>query len=115
MAAKKSKTQINQEIQSLDKTAQQQQQIDILKRPRITPTDEDTRQRIAKLFVIVYFILLGLLILGVPIYNLIAFHITKSDKSLQISLTDIIQTYSAVVGPTLGFVIAYYFKSKNDQ
>jgi len=113
MAVKKSKTQTSQQIQYLDKTAQQQQQIDAFKRPQITPTDADTRQKIAKLFVIVYFVLLGLLIVGTPVYNLVAYHVTGSDKALQISLTDIIQTYSAVVGPTLGFVVAYYFKSKN--
>jgi len=113
--AKKTKTEINKEIKDLDQTAQQQQQVDELRRPQLNPNDADTRQRIALIFLVAYFSLLALLLIGIPVYNLIAFHTTGNDKELQISLNDVVQTYSAIVGPTLGFVIAYYFKSKNDQ
>jgi len=75
--------------------------------------DSLTRQRIARQFVTIYFALLGLLLVGIPIYNIAVIRITQQ-TDLVIKLTDIVQTYSAVVGPTLGFVIAYYFKSKSD-
>lgn len=79
-----------------------------------TATDDSrTRQQIAKIFVYIYFALLTLIIIGAPVYNIVAIRVTGRND-LVIPLTDIIQTYSAVVGPTLGFVIAYYFKSKND-
>jgi hypothetical protein len=77
--------------------------------------EADTRRRIAERFVILYFVILIILTIGVPIYNLVAFRIGNHDQSLQIGLRDILQTYSAIVGPTLGFVIAYYFKSKNEN
>lgn len=77
--------------------------------------DVETRQQIAKLYVIVYFVILFLIIAGIPLYNLWSYSVTNDPTLLQISLSDTIQTYSAVVGPTLGFVVAYYFKSsKND-
>jgi hypothetical protein len=80
---------------------------------RPAPDDNSTRQQIARIFVYIYFCLLGLILVGIPLYNLAVFRVTGSIE-LTIKLTDLIQTYSAVVGPTLGFVVAYYFKSKND-
>jgi len=113
--AAKSRSQINQEIRSLDLAAQaQQQEVDELKGLQIEQADVGTRQRIATIFVIAYFSLLLLLIISVPIYNLVAYHVGNREKTLQIPLGDILQTYSAIVGPALGFVIAYYFKSKNE-
>lgn len=91
--------------------------------------DSGTRQKIANRFVMFYFGLLAVIILLVPLYNYFAFkqEMKYSDvtfatsastytqpEPLRISLSDLIQTYSAIAGPTLGFVIAYYFKSKND-
>jgi|GEM_PF-1250044 len=91
------------------------QQDDLTDKFRETLQQEDssTRQQIARLFVGIYFGLLALLLIGIPIYNIVVIRITQNE-SLIIKLTDIVQTYSAVVGPTLGFVIAYYFKSKSD-
>src|SRR5438067_1212682 len=76
--------------------------------------DNATRQQIARRFVTIYFSLLGLIIVGIPLYNIAVVRLT-GQYDLVIKLTDIIQTYSAVVGPTLGFVIAYYFKNKNER
>jgi hypothetical protein len=113
--AKKTKKLINEEAQLLNKAAEQQEKIDKLRGPQFQPKDDDTRQWIARLFIILYFILLATLLIGIPIYNLIAYRITGSADTLQIKLSDIVQTYSAVVGPTLGFVVAYYFKSRNEN
>lgn len=74
--------------------------------------DSETRQEVAKKFVRYYFELLTLIIVGVPVYNIVVFRLTSSSE-LAISFKDAILTYSAVVGPTVGLVVAYYFESKN--
>ncbi len=74
--------------------------------------DDDTRQQVAKKFVRYYFELLTLIIVGIPIYNILVFRLTGSSE-LTIPFKDAILTYSAVVGPTVGLVVAYYFESKN--
>lgn len=113
--AAKTKRQITEELKEFDQQAEQQKKVAEFRRPQVEPNDADTRQRIAKLFVIAYFALLGVVIIGAPLYNIWAFSVTHNDQALQLSLNDIIQTYSAVVGPTLGFVVAYYFKSKGEN
>jgi hypothetical protein len=114
--AKKTKRLINEEATQLSKAAEQQEQIADLRGPQLQPKDDDTRQWIARLFIILYFMLLAVLLVGIPVYNLVAYRVTGGSDTLQIPLSDIVQTYSAVVGPTLGFVVAYYFKSrKGDQ
>lgn len=75
--------------------------------------DNRTRQGIAKKFVTYYFAILIVIIVGVPAYNLAAYALT-GNSSLAISFKDAILTYSAVVGPTVGLVVAYYFKTRND-
>lgn len=76
-----------------------------------TEKDDDTRQQVAKKFVRYYFELLTLIIVGIPIYNILVFRLTGSNE-LTIPFKDAILTYSAVVGPTVGLVVAYYFESK---
>lgn len=78
-----------------------------------TEKDDDTRQEVAKKFVRYYFILLTLIIVGVPAYNAIMYALVHN-SSLSISLKDAVLTYSAVVGPTVGLVVAYYFKTKQE-
>jgi len=75
--------------------------------------DNETRQEVAKKFVKYYFVILILIIVGVPTYNYLVYRSARS-IDLLLPLKDIILTYSAVVGPTLGLVVAYYFKTKND-
>lgn len=113
--AVRTKKEITEQIKSLNLEAREQQEVEELKRPLLEPTDTGTRQKIAKLFVIAYFGLMILLIIGVPIYNLVSFKIAGEQEILQIPLGDILQTYSAIVGTSLGFVIAYYFKTKNEN
>jgi hypothetical protein len=124
--------QVTQEIKELNRGISEQKETVIdLESVQIEEkrNDSGTRQKIAKQFVIFYFGLLAAIVLCVPIYNYFAYkqEMKYSDvtyatsattmqrpEPLRISLPDLIQTYSAIVGPTLGFVIAYYFKSKND-
>lgn len=75
--------------------------------------DDDTRQEVAKKFVKYYFLLLALIIIGIPAYNAGMYALAQTND-LAISLKDTILTYSAVVGPTVGLVVAYYFKSKQE-
>lgn len=75
--------------------------------------DDDTRQEVARKFVRYYFLLLMLIIIGVPAYNATMYALV-SNNDLAISFKDAILTYSAVVGPTVGLVVAYYFKSKQE-
>jgi hypothetical protein len=113
--AKKTNRQLPKELRSLDQAVrEQQQEVQQLYQPPEV-IEADTRRKIAERFVMLYFALLIIITIGVPIYNLVAFKIGNQDPSLQVSLRDILQTYSAILGPTLGFVIAYYFKSKNEN
>lgn len=76
--------------------------------------DDDTRQEVAKKFVIYYFRILILVIIGVPLYNVFSIRWT-GNSNLVIDLKDAILTYSAVVGPTVGLVMAYYFESRENK
>jgi hypothetical protein len=75
--------------------------------------DDSTRQEVAKKFVRYYFLLLTLIIIGVPAYNAVMYSMVHTNE-LSVSLKDAILTYSAVVGPTVGLVVAYYFKTKQE-
>ena len=72
-----------------------------------------TRDKMAKSFMRWYFGLLTLIIVGIPIYSLLARVATGGDE-YKVELLDIVQGYSSIVGPLFGFVIAYYFKNKNE-
>ena len=75
--------------------------------------DDETRQEVARKFVKYYFLLMTVIIIGVPAYNAGMFAILRTNE-LEIPFKDAILTYSAVVGPTVGLVVAYYFKSKQE-
>jgi hypothetical protein len=111
----RSKREIKQALDSLDAEAQQQQQqVAELRRLIVEPTDTSTRHTVAIFFVVAYFVILFILFVGIPLYNLAAFKVTNSENTLFIPLGDTVQIYSAIVGPALGFVIGYYFKTRND-
>ena len=76
--------------------------------------DSETRQKLAMRFVNYYFFGLVLIIVGVPLYNYLM-NRTMGTKPLVISIKDALLAYSAVVGPTFGLVVAYYFKSESDR
>lgn len=75
---------------------------------REVPIVELTRDVIARTVVQVFFLLLAVILIGIPIYN------ANVASDLRLNLTDLLQQYSAILGPILGFVIGYYFKTKND-
>lgn len=87
-----------------DKESQEQLAQDI-----IAIQESDMRSNMARKFVHYYFGIMSLIIIGVPVYNYL---MSRADKAaLAISIKDALLTYSAVVGPTIGLVVAYYFKS----
>jgi hypothetical protein len=115
MAAKKSTTtRVQKSIEALRHTANLQEgYAEQLEQSSYAP-DVNTRQRIARSFIKWYFVLLLIILVGIPIYNLIAFSVTNGDE-YRLDLLDTIQGYSSIVGPLVGFVIGYYFKSTKDQ
>jgi len=74
----------------------------------------DTRTTIALFFVKTYFYLFTLILVGVPLYNLLASS-TSSTAGLVLSLNDTLLTFSSIVGSALGFVIGYYFKAREEK
>jgi Na+/glutamate symporter len=83
-------------------------------RDLITRQEGETRQALAKRFINYYFIILILVIVGVPIYNYLMYQVARQ-PDLIISIKDAILTYSAVTGSTFGLVVAYYFQSKKER
>ncbi len=81
---------------------------------RASQAEGDTRNELARNFMRWYFWILVLLLVGIPVYNLVAHQVT-GDDAYMLTPVDMIQTYTSVVGPLFGFVIAYYFKNKNDN
>ena len=75
--------------------------------------EDDTRQDVTRKFVRYYFWIMITLMIVVPLYNLAAFWLFDNE-TLLIPFKDAILTYSAVVGPTFGLVVAYYFKTSKD-
>lgn len=69
--------------------------------------DNRSRSRIAYGFTFAFIGLLGLVIVGAPIYN------ATIGKDMPLNLTELITTFVAQFGTPLGFVLGYYFKDKN--
>ena len=77
-----------------------------------SPFDEgQTRHEVAKLFAQFYFFIIVLIFIGVLIFNYLSYRSFK-DPAILVPLKDILLTYAAIIGPTLGLVIAYYFENK---
>lgn len=83
-----------------------------LVKQQIAKTEAETRKKLAIRFIFWYFMILLVILIGVPIYNGIVHQITPDNKPLILSVTALLQVYSSVVGPLAGFVIAYYFKNR---
>jgi hypothetical protein len=108
----KNQSKFNKELAKLKASADQQERgASSLLELEPEKRDADTRQKIAKLFIIWYFALLLAILIGMPIYNLVAFA-TTGNEDLFVNMKDVLQVYSSIVGPLAGFVIAYYFKNK---
>jgi hypothetical protein len=76
--------------------------------------EANTRHLIAVYFILGYLILFGIILVGYPIYNLVAYN-TAHTTQLNIKIPDNIQMFSSVTGPLIGFVLGYYFKTKNEH
>jgi cytochrome c-type biogenesis protein CcmH/NrfG len=112
MAQSVRKTELEEELEAIERefsTLKEAQQAIATGQEK----DDDTRQEVARKFVRYYFLLLMLIIIGVPAYNM-GMYMLVGNNDLAISFKDAILTYSAVVGPTVGLVVAYYFKSKQE-
>lgn len=75
--------------------------------------EDDTRHEVTRKFVKYYFWILIILMVTTPAYNIISFWLFQKNDLL-IPFKDAILTYSAVVGPTFGLVVAYYFKTSRE-
>jgi hypothetical protein len=80
-------------------------------RARELSTSGPTRNKLARTIVNFYFWTLILIIVGIPVYNFLMTSQIDQPQNV-ISVKDALLTYSAIVGPTLGLVIAYYFKTR---
>lgn len=67
---------------------------------------DKTRSTIALYVVKAYFILIGIVLVGVPIYNIA---ITGSTID-SLSVKDILSMLSGIISGPFGFVVGYYFK-----
>ncbi len=71
--------------------------------------NDETRSKLAILFIRGYFILIGLMVLFIIIYNLIILF-TGKDIDILVSPKDLLLVVTTAIGSPLGFVIGYYFK-----
>ena len=71
----------------------------------------ETRSRIAKHFVLGYFLMIGGAFVLTLIYNLILYTFFQKIAAEQIlPPKDILLTVTGIVGSPLGFIVGYYFK-----
>lgn len=69
--------------------------------------DNKSRSRIAYGFTYAFICLIGIILIGGPIYN------ATFGKDTPIDVADTLSTFVAQFGTPLGFVLGYYFKDKN--
>ncbi len=69
----------------------------------------DTRQKIATWFVLGYFGIFLLILIGAPAYN--SFTLAEPPA---IDLEGLLQIFGGLIGTSLGFVVGYYFKSQQN-
>jgi hypothetical protein len=73
---------------------------------------DETRAMIAKTFTCGFFIIIAIIIIGVPTYN-ISIQATQPDQMLNVK--DMLITVSSVIGGPFGFVVGYYFKGSEEK
>jgi Na+-driven multidrug efflux pump len=71
---------------------------------------DETRSTIALFVVKSYFYLMGLILIGTPLYNLFV-----KDPALYLSVKDIISVLAASTSGIFGFVVGYYFKGTESE
>ncbi len=73
----------------------------------------ETRDDLARMLVAVFAALLLVIVIGGPIYNA-AFSQLKNFDQIKVDVGEMLQAISTVMGPVIGFVIGYYFKSRSE-
>lgn len=68
--------------------------------------DNKSRSKIAYWFTIAFISLSAVIIVGAPIYN------ATIGRDTQIDIGDLLNSFGALFGTALGFVLGYYFKDK---
>ncbi len=71
--------------------------------------DNKSRSRIAYGFTFAFIGMLGLILVGGPIYNAVV------GPDIALDITELITTFVAQFGTPLGFVLGYYFKDQNSK
>ena len=64
---------------------------------------DQTRSKIALIFTWSYFILIALVVIGIPLYNIFF-------PDMKLDIKDTLLVISSVIGGPFGFVVGYYFK-----
>lgn len=75
---------------------------------------DETRSTIALFVVKWYFYLMGIILVGSPVFNLFVGHV-QGDMQLILSVKDLISTLSGATSGIFGFVIGYYFKGTENN
>lgn len=81
------------------------------KPPKFNPQQykDETRANIALTFTWGFFVLVAVILIGVPIYNLNV----EGEKILDVK--DLLNAVSGVIGVPFGFVVGYYFKGSEEK
>lgn len=70
---------------------------------------DETRSKIALFVVRTYFILVGIILVGIPLYNV------RVRPELVLSVPDLLSTLSGILSGLVGFVVGYYFKAEEKE
>jgi hypothetical protein len=74
--------------------------------------NDKTKSGLAKVFVYGYFLMIGLSMFSILIYNYLIFRI-KNDNELIIDVKELLLVITTAIGSPLGFIIGYYFKENS--
>ena len=62
-----------------------------------------------------YFVLLGVSLVGVPIYNIFVFRYLGENSQMVMQLRDVLLAVSGISSGPIGFVVGYYFKGSENE
>jgi hypothetical protein len=77
---------------------------------------DETRSEIALIVVKCFFLLIGIVLVGVPVYNVAVVYQAGGGVEMILSVKDLVLVVSGVISGPFGFVVGYYFKGvENEQ
>lgn len=84
------------------------------KRNNFNPSEyrDKTRSKIAFVVVRFYFLILTVVLIGVPVYN---FLLPEEKINLLLDIKDILGLLSGIISAPFGFIVGYYFKSSEKE